>query len=264
MERPMKHAELQELLGLYALRALEPPDVAALEAHLEACRSCRAELAGLEDAAAELAWAAGPVEPSAAATRRILDVPRFEPVPAPRAARRPAPAPRPRRWRLVSWAASVAVAVVVGILVVSQIKLLDRLDRALYMLSRGRDLLEFIASPEVTTVALTAGESVPRARAFASYHRRSGRVILFAFNLPPPPEGQLYQLWLISDGFRPAAAFAPDALGGTVLQAEWPPERRELPLLFAITLEPSAGAGEPTGDILLLGGTPAARFEFGR
>jgi anti-sigma-K factor RskA len=269
----MTHPELRDMLGLYALGALEGEDAAALEAHLRDCRTCLEELGDLQEAAAELARAARPISPSVEVTRRILDATRSEPQLAavrPPAERPPgrvrAPlrlgVPRPRR-RLLPVAARIAVAAVIVVLVVSQIDLLRRLDRALSMLARGRELIEFIASPEVTTVPLVATEAMPGGRAFVAYGRRSGRVVLFAFNLPRPPADQVYQLWVIAEGVRPGLVFSPDARGATLLHDQWSPEQRQPPL-FAITLEPSTGAREPTGEILLLGGLPRARPDVRR
>lgn len=269
----MTHADLKEMLGLYALGALEGDDAAALATHLGQCDACVAELADLEETSAELARAAGPVEPSVEVTRRILEATRSEPqLLAVRPARegsiatphlRPSPAaPRPRR-RLLRVAARVAVAAVVVVLVVSQLTLLRRLDRARTMLASGREFLEFVTSPDVTTAPLRATESVAGARALVAYDRRSGRVVLFAFDLPPPPPDQVYQLWLISDGVRPGLVFSPDALGAAVRRDRWSPEPREAPL-FAITLEPSPGGDEPTGQILLLGPSPRSRPDVRR
>ena len=161
------------------------------------------------------------------------------------------------RRRLVRAGVGIA-AVAVAALVVAQVTLLHRLDQARYMLSRGRELLEFIASPDVTTVPLVATELAPDARAFLAHDRRSGRVVLFAFDLPPAPHGKAYQLWAIAEGVRPGVVFSPDARGGAVLQADWSPGRRDAPL-FAVTLEPSGGEPEPTGQIFLLGAPSRTR-----
>ena len=250
----MTHAELREMLGLYALGALEAHDAAALAAHLEKCPSCLAELVNLEESVAELAHAAGPIPPPADVTSRILRAARSEP---PLAALSPARTARPRRRRAPGrWRRRLGAAAGVVLLVVSQITLRHRLDRALHTLVRGRDLLGFIASPDVTTASLAATESAAGARAFVAYERHSGRFILLAFHLPPPPEHQVYQLWLIAEGVRPSAVFSPDPIGVTLLHDHSLPERRGVPL-FAITLEPSGGVAEPTepsGKIALLGG----------
>lgn len=54
----LNHDEATELLGAYALDAVEPEEGAALRRHLETCGACREELDGLRGAAAALGEAA--------------------------------------------------------------------------------------------------------------------------------------------------------------------------------------------------------------
>src|SRR5262249_59000578 len=91
----------------------------------------------------------------------------------------------------------------------------------------------------------------PRARAFVAYDRRSERLVFVAFDLPPPPPGQVYQLWAIGDGVRPAGVFSTDSRGGAVLRDRWSPEPAKAPLV-AISLEPAPGVPAPTRQLLLL------------
>jgi anti-sigma-K factor RskA len=260
----MTHAEMRELLGLHALGALEAEEAAALAKHLAGCRACREEVSELEQAAAGLAHAVAPLAPSPQVTRRILHTARAE---TSRAAVRSADrmtgdggGGSHRRWRLLPFVAGLAMAAAVAGLVVSQFTLRARLDRALSMLARGRDLLEFIASPDVRTAALTS-EYFPAARAFVAYDRASERLVFVAFDLPPPPPGQVYQLWAIGEAVRPAAVFSTDARGGAVIRDRWSAEPAQNPL-FAISLEPSPGVPDPTGKILLME-APRGRLQNG-
>lgn len=59
MERLSGHAELQELLGAYALDAVEPEEAAVIELHLPTCPRCRIELTEHREAAALLGYAGG-------------------------------------------------------------------------------------------------------------------------------------------------------------------------------------------------------------
>ena len=153
----MTHAAYREKLGLYALGALDAGvELAELETHLRRCTACIEELAQLERAAAELSRAARPVEPSPEVTCRILEVPEAEERPA---ALRLAVAPTTRGWRrghgrrewsgrrMLRIAAGAAFVVVLGTLVVSQIELRRRLDRASSMIATGGDVLEFMGRP---------------------------------------------------------------------------------------------------------------------
>lgn len=53
----MDHAEASELLGAYALDAVEPHEAAAVEAHLETCPRCRDELRNHREVVGLLAYA---------------------------------------------------------------------------------------------------------------------------------------------------------------------------------------------------------------
>jgi len=60
MERGLTHRELQELLGAYALDAVDPDEAAAVEEHVASCPRCRAELAEHRETAAMLASVGAP------------------------------------------------------------------------------------------------------------------------------------------------------------------------------------------------------------
>lgn len=55
----MNHDDLQSLLGAYALDALDPDEVAAVEAHLAECPRCRSEVAAHRSTASVLARVGG-------------------------------------------------------------------------------------------------------------------------------------------------------------------------------------------------------------
>lgn len=57
MGRLMGHEEAEELLGAYALDAVEPDEAEAVEAHLETCPRCRDELRGHREVVGLLAYA---------------------------------------------------------------------------------------------------------------------------------------------------------------------------------------------------------------
>jgi anti-sigma-K factor RskA len=237
----MTHDEARELLGLYALGALEAADVAGLSAHLARCAACREEAAAFAADAAELARAAPEVDPSPALTRRILAAP---------ARSHGEPSAQRLRWRVLPVLGGLGIAAVLGGLVVSHWMLRGRLERALATIAQGRDLLEFIASANVRTTRL-ASDHLPQARAFVSYDHGSGRLVVIAFGMPAPPPGHVYQLWAISDGIHPAAVLSGAAGGGALMRDRATAAQDEGPL-FAITLEPAPGAAEPTGSIVLM------------
>lgn len=246
----MTHAEARSLLALHALGILERPERAALRLHLAHCGLCRAELTDLEATAAGLARTVPPVQPSATTTARILAAVRRGDPPGVAPGGASAGSRRARVRHAFAWMGRVALVATVAGLVVSHWTLRARLDEAQGLIARGYGLLRFLASPDVRTVAFHS-DRFPEARAFVSYEQGSGRFVVFAFGVPPAPSGQVYQLWAIDDAIRPAAVFAPDARGGTLLRHREPPRRSDT-RLFAITLEPAPGTPEPTGTILFL------------
>jgi hypothetical protein len=106
--------EIEELLSLYALGALEGDDLRAIEAHLAAgCPECRAELARLGEEIEGFAAALPPVTPSETTRARLLA--QLPPVDS-RQASEPqgARGVSPRRW-----SGFVPLAIAAGLLLVS-------------------------------------------------------------------------------------------------------------------------------------------------
>ncbi len=111
-----QHRQLRELLGAYALDALDPPAVAAVQAHLDGCAGCRAELAEITPVVSELrrvdlSRVASPTTPPADLGERIRERVAHERVLVDAAAardRRRDAGVRTRR-RLLSAAAGLAV-----------------------------------------------------------------------------------------------------------------------------------------------------------
>ncbi len=76
-----------------------------------------------------------------------------------------------------------------------------------------------------------------------------GRAILVAENLPPTPEGEVYETWLMhGDVPEPAGLFEPGDGGDAAAPIEGSIDEAEA---VAVTVEPSGGSPAPTSDILL-------------
>jgi anti-sigma-K factor RskA len=126
-------------------------------------------------------------------------------------------------------------------------------ERARVEADRAREVREMLAAPGARLIRLAGTESAPRARASVVYDSASGRALLLASELPPPPAGKAYQLWYIAGGPpQPGGTFTPDGQGGSVMRDQAPPEGRNASL-FVVTLEPAGGVQAPTGDKYLLG-----------
>jgi hypothetical protein len=126
---PLSHAEIEELLGAYALDAVEPDEREVIEAHLSGCPRCRAEVDAGREVAAGLAQTGAPA-PEGVWERIARAIegetpPPLRLVPAPPAGDEAPPSrPSPRRSPRSSTArrvflavASVAAALVVVALV---------------------------------------------------------------------------------------------------------------------------------------------------
>jgi anti-sigma-K factor RskA len=205
---------IHDLTAAYALDALEPEEREAFEEHLAGCESCRDQLAELQIAAGELAWAVEPAAPPPELRARILDAARAE---------RPNVVPfRPRRvnavWGVAAAAACAALALGLGLWNVS---LHDQLS------SRAGALERVPVSGLDGSVVVAHG----------------GSAALVAFRVPAAPAGKTYEAWVIEGKTTvPAGLFA----GGnrsTFIPIEKKVRRGSV---VAFTVEPAGGSKQPT------------------
>jgi anti-sigma factor RsiW len=184
----MRHDEIQELLGAYALDAVEPGERTEIDDHLRECARCRAEVAEHRDTAGFLAFA-GTDAPDAVWDRIAgsIDAPNVVPM-APKlgfGARRAR-----SRWPQAVTLVGAAAAVVIGVLVIQL---------------RGDDGRIDPLNPETFSAAmqvkgarvahLTAGDTE-----LPIVVTPDGRAWLEASALPALADGRTYQLWGMSDG----------------------------------------------------------------
>jgi len=261
----MSHEEASELLGAYALDAVEGEECTELEAHLATCPRCRAELDSLREVAAAIGNSVEPVPEelwSSIASRLPEHPEEGEPPPMPHLAHgdrslddrypfRPPPDPSRRRRRgtvatLGALAvAAAAVAIVLGIGLV-------RAD------NRVSGLQAAVAAHQASTV--TAALRTPGHRLVeldtASHAQVAqfvvvpgGQGYLVSSTLPPLSGNQTYQLWGIV-GSRPVSL---GLLGAAPSQAAFTMAGSRRPSRLAVTAEPSGGSVIPTGPMIATG-----------
>lgn len=236
----MTHDELRELLPLAAFDSLESPDRRALEAHLASCSTCPAELAALSETVGWIGVSVAPVAPPPGLRDRIFE----RALPRPRGSRRSVS-------RTLGTAAGLAAAAAIVALGMYAWGVASRLGAVKSQLVVERDTAAFLASPDTAIIVLAGTEDAPKARLKLAYDRRTGRALLFGFDLPPAPEGKGYQLWFITGGKPlPGRVFEPDATGRGWWSDEVPPEGRGASV-FAVTVEPASGVPAPTGPMVL-------------
>jgi hypothetical protein len=208
--RPLDHAEIEELLGAYALDAVDGAEREQIEQHLLTCPRCRAEVANHREVAALLAHG-GAAAPDGVWDRiaAALEEPPPElrltaaPPPAPPAPVAPpdpaAPVvpvvPLRRRWpRIAAAVVGVAAAVVIAVLAVHVRDLSDRLDRvpgdSALAIAANRALSE----PGTRQAELRTGDGDLEALAVVT---EDGQGFLLGQNLPELDD-RVYQLWGVS------------------------------------------------------------------
>ncbi|HEU5037588.1 MAG TPA: anti-sigma factor [Nocardioides sp.] len=233
--------DLHALSGAYAVDALDDLERASFERHLAECPECRAEVASLREAAgliAETTTAEPPAELRAQVLAGIGSIRPLPPeVPVPTARRRRTP-------RLLVAAAAAVVLVGAGAVVweqpweTSTTQEVSVADQVLQAGDAKRTSLDFPGGASATVV-----------------HSDSlGRAVIVTKDMPPPPEGKVYELWLdqpgrgmVPAGLMPVRPDQTVPLTGDAATATG----------AGITIEPEGGSAEPTTK-------PIALFDFGR
>lgn len=193
----LSHSEIQELLGAYALDAVDQPERAMIESHLQSCESCRAEL----DDHRRLA------ETLRRHTTRVSLLASTESNGSAQATIHVAPRGRVRRWGL-PLATAILVLLLAALFVQGQIRD-DRLTETTAHIER----LERVQLAPVDPAAVVTALRTPADQAVVN---RGGGSYAINSALPRPGDGQIYQLWRV-DGTGAIAAAAglgqhPDAV----------------------------------------------------
>ena len=229
------HAHWEDVAGAYVLGALPEDEAAAYEAHLETCPSCRAEADELRVAAQALPLSAPALRPPDALKARIMaEVEREASLLAAAGpeADRPGASVRRRRRLSLRVPRLVPVAVAAALLVVG--------------VAIGVGVTQLRGTPERTVTAQVSGAA--GATVQLEVNGEEGR--LMARDLPAPPNGRVYQVWLKRDGHAPeptAALFVPSRDGAAT--ASVPGSMGDIDQVM-VTDEPDGGSPQPTGDLL--------------
>lgn len=182
------HVDWADSVGAYLLGALPPDEREAFEAHLDQCPECRRDVEELRVAADALPVSVAPVAPPPALKQRIMAVVESEAELLAAAGRRadvPEPAAPPRRrrgfggWRLRPAVAAMGAAVLLALGVVAGV-----------LLPGGDGARTVVAS-----------STAPGAEVKLEIH--DDEATLVARDMPAPPEGRIYQVWLKRPGSDP-------------------------------------------------------------
>ncbi len=247
------YAHDNDLIGAYALDALEAADRASFEEHLLGCAACHAELADLSHVVAVLPLAVELVEPPAELWSRITAAIEAESParPALELVAGDAPARRPRS-RLTTALPLLAVAamLVIAALGAADLRLQHRVDQQQADLVFQQDVTTAIASG--APVMRIHGTPVAPGASAALIQPANGKpAYMIVKGLPVTPTSKVYQLWLIR-GDRPHSATT-FTFSGSGTQIVHLPSSVNGYAQTALTVEPSGGSPLPTGKMLLTG-----------
>jgi anti-sigma-K factor RskA len=231
------HDQLKDDAAAYVLDSLEPAERQAFEAHLAECSNCAAEVRSLRAVTDALARGVAQRTPRPELRERVLGT-----LPG---AVQEKPVPRTTARRVLQWlpaAAALALALGLGVYAVL---LRDRLADA-------QSALGVLAAPDVARIDLAGQPVAPLARARALWSRNRG-MIFSVTDLPPLPEGRVYQVWVVTSGAPVSAGLlTPDASGAGSAYFDTAPDIPP-PVAVAVTLEPAGGVPAPTGEQYLVG-----------
>ncbi len=247
-----RHAEARELLGAFALGALDAQEAAAVRAHLATCAECQAEIAGLWAAVDALPKLVEPMDPPPGLRDRISaavlaesatsGTPPAPMPPTPVAPVIPISAPRrelsepirPAKWwsKATPWAAAAAILLLVSAgLLVWNLRLQDQI----------------VTAPASETIALAPTDAAPNASGEVTYLPDDNLLLLDVRQLPALEPGQVYEVWLIGEDGVPAPA---GVFGQETARHAIVADRGQFDTL-AITAEPGPlGTEAPTGEIV--------------
>ena len=198
------HERIEELLAGYVLRSLSGADAAEadllLSDHLPGCRMCRDSLDDFQWLSADLAFAAEPLAPPETLLPRLHR--ELEPQ-------------APRRRPMQAFAVAAGMVAVVGLagLTVSQSIRASNAD------VRADDLANAVGlatrdDARMVEVGPVQGISAPGEEHF----------YVIGEDVPPPPAGAIYRVWLVSEG---APTFVGDFLpesGEVILRIPFDPD----------------------------------------
>ena len=262
------HHEIQELLGAFALDAVDDDERDVIEAHLAGCPRCRAEVEGHRETAALLAHS-GERAPEAVWDRiagaidevpPALDLSRLAPAPgaAPEApalrddlAGRRAARATPRSISLRLAAPVMAVAAVLTLFLGVALGRHDdglgrvgRITEALQKAGVNNAAYAALSDPQAEQVKLASSDGKATAQVV---RLPDGTGYLVPNSLAPLPAGRVYQLWAV----RSDAKISLGVLGSTPAVSSF---RMSGPVLaYAVTEEAAGGVAASQNQPVMVG-----------
>jgi anti-sigma factor RsiW len=253
----MTHDEASELLGAYALDAVDGEELQQLEAHVDTCPRCRAELDTLREVAGAIGQSGEPLPEGlwSSIVSRLPERP-AEPVspPMPRlvaATAEPSvsPATPRRRARVAVAIVAIAAAAVVAALAVGLVRADNRandLQAQSARQARASAVRAALATPGHQVVTLDSSSGAALARFVIV---PDGRGYLLSSHLPALADDRTYQLW----GIFGSTPISLGLLGPSPRQATFTMASSSGASALSVTAEPAGGAVAPSSPIIATG-----------
>lgn len=252
----MSHGEATELLGAYALDAIEGEERDALERHTEQCAECQAEILSHREVAGLLTpgWLRPPEEvweriaASLEETPPPLDLaPVIAMRPGPEGAAPAASRPRGRRRRGVITLVAAVAAIAASIVAVLGVKVADD-EQRIRDLAKGEQLQHAVDAALADRSARQVDlRSTDGAVSVHAVMLNDGTGYLVGDNLPPLSSDKTYQLWALVGTSKISVGVLGTDPGITAFRATGPVWG------LAITAESAGGSVEPRHDPVVVG-----------
>ena len=231
------HPDVQELLGAFALDALDPAEADSVDVHLRDCPRCRAEVEEYRETAAMLAFGGVAAPPGVWETIQAA----LEEAPPKLELARVVPI-RQSRWQSYGAKLAAAAAVVMSMVALSVSVVRGDDDRPSSLAS---EIGELVQHPDAVPVHLASD-----GRGSAEVYLLEGNAYLVKHSLPKLGDGETYQLW----GQQGETKVSLAVLGSN-------PEQVKLPLggkyeALAITAEKSPGVVASNNPAVVAGLVP--------
>jgi anti-sigma-K factor RskA len=277
-----RHDTIGAMLDEYALGQLSQDDRRDVERHVRECDACATELRDLTLVMEGLALSVDPVTPPPALKQRVLASLARQPQAPPRSTAEsnvvtmPTHGVKVRRGIHPGWLAAAALVILgLGTALYSSIAtrrlLVDDVQQAqsaaadaqTMVVELRRELDQYAGQADLAVSILTASDmqSVPMAgredatgSTARAYWSPTRGLLIVANDLPVPPPGRIYQVWIIGGGMPVSAGLLGERGSGRGMLIAPPPGGfAGGPVTVAVTDEPPGGLAAPTGMIRLAG-----------
>ena len=226
-------SDIHALSGAYAVDAVDDIERASFERHLASCPTCRAEVASLREASALLADAATTTPPPELRDAVLSGITRVRPLP-------PVTVGGPVHRR--KWFPALVAAVVLALVGVGGAVWQPWRDDTSVQVSVTDQVLQ---DPEAQQVSQTLPNG---ATATVVRSPKEHRAVLVTEDLPEPPAGKVYQLWLQTPSEDMVPAGLMPAGGSTALLDG----NADDAIGVGLSLEPAGGSEQPTEVVALI------------